>query len=70
MAHLPVCLSAAYGAARRCLDLRYQARLGWLEIGEKLHRSEGAVKLLMFRARQALKRCLDAKILGCGHGHD
>ncbi len=53
--------------ARQALDLRYQARLRLSEIGEKLHRSEGAVKLLMFRARQALKRCLDAKILGCDH---
>jgi RNA polymerase sigma-70 factor (ECF subfamily) len=70
MAHLPTCLGALGQSARQALDLRYQAKLRLAEIGEKLHRSEGAVKLLMFRARQALKRCLDAKILGCGHGHD
>ena len=31
------------------------------QIAEQLHRSEGAVKLLMFRARQALKECLSRK---------
>jgi RNA polymerase sigma-70 factor (ECF subfamily) len=31
------------------------------EIGRRLRRSEGAVKLLMFRARQALKYCLASK---------
>lgn len=67
MAHLPTCLGGLGQSARQALDLRYQARLRLAEIGEKLHRSEGAVKLLMFRARQALKRCLDSKILGCVH---
>ncbi len=67
MAHLPTCLGGLGQSARQALDLRYQAKLRLAEIGEKLHRSEGAVKLLMFRARQALKRCLDSKILGCVH---
>jgi DNA-directed RNA polymerase specialized sigma24 family protein len=30
-------------------------------IGERLRRSEGAIKLLMFRARQALKNCINRK---------
>jgi RNA polymerase sigma-70 factor (ECF subfamily) len=63
MVHLPTCLGSLGQSARQALDLRYQARLRLSEIGEKLHRSEGAIKLLMFRARQALKRCLDSKIL-------
>jgi DNA-directed RNA polymerase specialized sigma24 family protein len=29
------------------------------EIAERFKRSEGAVKLLVHRARQAVKRCLD-----------
>ena len=64
LAHLPMCLSSLGQSARQALDLRYQARLRLSEIGSKLHRSEGAVKLLMFRARQALKSCLDRKVLG------
>jgi RNA polymerase sigma-70 factor (ECF subfamily) len=31
-------------------------------IAEKLKRSEGAVKLLVHRARQALRHCLDRKL--------
>ena len=35
------------------------------ELGNAVaHRSEGAIKLLMFRARQALKHCLDSKKRG------
>jgi DNA-directed RNA polymerase specialized sigma24 family protein len=30
------------------------------DMAQQLRRSEGAVKLLVHRARQALKRCLDA----------
>jgi RNA polymerase sigma-70 factor, ECF subfamily len=59
--HLPHCLASLGPSARHALDFRYQAKLRLAEIGEKLHRSEGAVKLLMFRARQALKHCLDTQ---------
>jgi RNA polymerase sigma-70 factor (ECF subfamily) len=59
--HLPHCLESLGQSARQAIDFRYQAKLRLAEIGERLHRSEGAVKLLMFRARQALKHCLDAQ---------
>lgn len=62
LAHLPACLESLGKSAREALDLRYQARLKLAEIGEKLHRSEGAIKLLVHRARQALKNCLDRKL--------
>ena len=62
LAHLPQCLHALGPSARQALELRYQTRLPLNDIGRKLHRSEGAVKLLMFRARQALKHCLDFKL--------
>lgn len=64
LAQLPVCLQALGQSARQALDMRYQAQMRLSEIGEKLHRSEGAIKLLMFRARQALKHCLDSKKRG------
>lgn len=60
--HLPVCLDGLGESAKQALDLRYGAKLRLAEIGDKLKRSEGAVKLLMFRARQALKHCLDGKL--------
>jgi len=60
--HLPACVELLGQSAREALDLRYRIRMRLSQIGEKLHRSEGAVKLLMFRARQALRQCLDRKV--------
>jgi len=62
MAHLPGCIRSLGQSAREALDLRYHACLRLAEIGKRLHRSEGAIKLLMYRARQALKNCLDGKM--------
>ncbi len=59
--HLPGCLEELGPSARQALTLRYQSDLSLAQIAEKLCRSEGAVKLLMFRARQALKECLSKK---------
>lgn len=60
--HLPGCLESLGQSAREAIDLRYASNLPLATIGEKLRRSEGAIKLLMFRARQALKYCLDGKL--------
>ena len=61
LAHLPHCLGELGQSAREAIQLRYSGSLSLLEIGDRLKRSEGAIKLLMFRARQALKYCLDSK---------
>ena len=60
--HLPECLEGLGPSARDALNLYYRQHKRLLEIGSVLRRSEGAVKLLMFRARQALKMCLNGKI--------
>jgi RNA polymerase sigma-70 factor, ECF subfamily len=62
LTHLPKCLESLGKSAREALQLKYHARMKLQEIGKKLCRSEGAVKLLMFRARQALRNCLDRKM--------
>lgn len=62
MTHLPVCLESLGKSAREALSLKYHAKMKLQEIGKRLCRSEGAIKLLMFRARQALKHCLDRKL--------
>jgi RNA polymerase sigma-70 factor (ECF subfamily) len=59
--HLPACLGTLGDSARTALDLYYGSSFRLAEISQKLRRSEGAVKLLMFRARKALKLCLDHK---------
>lgn len=56
---LPQCLGGLGQSARQALDMHYAAKLRLVQISEQLKRSEGAVKLLLYRARQALKRCLD-----------
>jgi RNA polymerase sigma-70 factor (ECF subfamily) len=60
--HLPECLDSLGPTAREALDLHYRSCLRLAVIGDKLHRTEGAVKLLMFRARQALRHCLDGRM--------
>jgi RNA polymerase sigma-70 factor, ECF subfamily len=59
---LPKCLDALGQSAREAIDLRYRAQLRREEIGRRLKRSEGAVKLLVHRARQALRNCLERKL--------
>jgi RNA polymerase sigma-70 factor (ECF subfamily) len=61
VSRLSGCLDALGASAREAITLRYVAKLRLAEIGQKLARSEGAAKLLMFRARQALKYCLERR---------
>ena len=56
-----MCLEALGQSAREAIDLRYRLQLRMAEIGARLKRSEGAVKLLVHRARAALRHCLDRK---------
>jgi RNA polymerase sigma-70 factor (ECF subfamily) len=60
--HLPACLEEMGPTARQALSLRYESNHNLAVIAEQMRRSEGAVKLLMFRARQALKQCLLSKV--------
>ncbi|MCI0357221.1 MAG: sigma-70 family RNA polymerase sigma factor [Planctomycetaceae bacterium] len=62
LAHLPVCLESLGQSAREAIDLRYRMQLRMAEIGLQLKRSEGAVKLLVHRARAALRHCLDRRL--------
>lgn len=57
---LPRCLDALGPSARQALDLYYHDDLRMREIATRFKRSEGAVKLLVHRARQAVKRCLES----------
>jgi len=59
--HLPRCLEELGPSAREAIDLQYRGERKLADIGRQLHRSEGAVKLLLHRARQALKSCLEQR---------
>lgn len=60
--HLPRCLESLGQSAREAIDLRYRSQFRMATIAERLKRSEGAVKLLVHRARQALRHCLDRRL--------
>ena len=60
MGKLPRCLESLGPSARQALDLYYHDDLRMQDIATRFKRSEGAVKLLVHRARQAVKRCLES----------
>jgi RNA polymerase sigma-70 factor (ECF subfamily) len=60
MEKLPHCLEALGPSARQALDHYYHDDLRMQEIATRFKRSEGAVKLLVHRARQAVRRCLES----------
>lgn len=62
LVHLPVCLEELGPSAREAIELRYRKNQRMATVAEKLRRSEGAVKILVHRARLALKHCLDGKL--------
>jgi RNA polymerase sigma-70 factor (ECF subfamily) len=55
---LPQCISRLGPAARLAIELYYGARLRVQEIARRMQRSEGATKVLLHRARLAIKHCL------------
>lgn len=59
--HVPECLSTLGPSARQAIESHYAGRQKLTEIAQTLARSEGAVKLLLHRARLALRACLDRK---------
>jgi RNA polymerase sigma-70 factor (ECF subfamily) len=61
---LPECLDGLGPSARQAMELKYGGDQKLAAIGRELHRSEGAVKLLVHRARQALRDCLQQKTRG------
>ena len=62
MQALPGCMEALGPSAKQAIDLRYRAQLRMNDIANHLRRSEGAVRLLVHRARLALKQCLEGRL--------
>ena len=59
--HLSRCMDTLGPSARQGIELHYKGEQKLVEIARQLHRSEGAVKLLLHRARQALKDCIERR---------
>jgi RNA polymerase sigma-70 factor (ECF subfamily) len=64
LAQLPACLDGLGPSARQAIDMYYIDNLAMRDLAVQLKRSEGAVKLLVHRARQALRRCLEGGLSG------
>jgi len=59
---LPVCTMQLTESAREALNLRYMAGLKLQEISQRMDNSLGAIKVLMHRARQSLRRCIQKNL--------
>lgn len=64
LAGLPACLDGLGPSAREAIDLYYHDDLRMAQIATRFRRSEGAVKLLVHRAREAVRKCLVARGIG------
>lgn len=58
---LPKCLDSLSDAAGDALKWHYMGGMKLQEIADRMERTLGAVKVLMVRARRALKRCISTK---------
>lgn len=59
---LEKCLKTLSGRSRKAIDLRYESGLGASAIAGKMGLSAGAVRMLLCRARQSLRECIDSRL--------
>ena len=59
---LPVCLATLSEPSSQALHWHYMSGMKIQHIADRMERTLGAVKVLMVRARQALKRCIKSQI--------
>lgn len=64
VAALQQCREGMQETARRLLSLRYDQGLDLKAIGEALGSTEGAVKMMFLRVRQALAKCIRLRLAG------
>ncbi len=62
--HVPLCLASLSEPAAQALHAHYMAGRKVQDIAQQMGRTLGAVKVLMVRARQALKRCIENRLKG------
>ena len=62
MSYLEECLKRIQGRARQALVLRYVADLKPAKIAESLQVSNGAVRMLLSRTRDALRSCIERRL--------
>jgi RNA polymerase sigma-70 factor, ECF subfamily len=60
--HLAACLEKLRHNQRTLLDLRYEAQLSSEEIAQRTGRSTLAVRTLLMRVRQQLRKCIESHV--------
>jgi RNA polymerase sigma-70 factor, ECF subfamily len=58
---LDQCVEELDGRARRAIQLRYAGNLRTAQIAREMEISDGAVRMLLSRARSLLRKCLEAR---------
>ena len=59
---LQQCLKQVAGRASRALDLRYGEDLRYEAIGRHLEMTAGAVRIMLHRTRETLRRCIERHV--------
>ncbi|MBI5723928.1 MAG: RNA polymerase sigma factor [Planctomycetes bacterium] len=59
-----ICLSRVGSSGQQAIEMHYRQGLKMEQIAHRLHKTTGAVKVLMVRVRQALRRCLESQTGG------
>jgi RNA polymerase sigma-70 factor (ECF subfamily) len=60
------CLEQVVGRSRRALELRYRENLKPAQIAAHLRMDAGAVRVMLHRARVALRQCIERRLRGSG----
>ena len=60
--HIQHCMEKLSSDHRQVVHLAYFEDLSYREIGELMGSPEGTIKVRMFHAKQALKRCLSRRM--------
>jgi len=63
---LQTCLEELPPGQRRLIQRRYEEPEPIAAIARELKRSEGGVKVTLFRIRQALRKCIESRLAGAG----
>lgn len=66
--HLETCLEDLAPAQRDLIERRYRDHAPLREIAERAHSTEGSIKVLLWRARRQLARCIEGRMNSGGGG--
>jgi len=66
--HLETCLEDLSPAQRQMIERRYRDHAPLRDIADKAASTEGTIKVLLWRARRQLARCIEGKMSSTGGG--